>query len=597
MNRIAISQFRRAGVAAPPEARPWTRRWFGRLVLLLLGVGLLTASFAPANQFYLAWAGLVPWLLVVQGTRSYKSAFFWGWVGGTLFFIANMWWIALVTSWGMVGLMALLGLYWGLTAVILRAARLLGPNDAVAGADEVDERSTYWPGWMRSPLLRILLIAAVWVSVAEWLRGSWPWHGLPWLYLGHTQSPVLWLCQIADLTGVPGISFIMVAANAWIALWVLNRLSPRGLQSAGVVVLLLISASAGYGAWRMHSERLLSGPQIAVVQPNYPQDPSGQKGAKAEEMLNFHFQTSQQTLATHPQLDLLVWSETMLPPLNQAAREALAETNLSQLISVTLETLAELAARGNVGILSGGEYVAGYTPDGNYFRPQGMRNVAYFVNRDGTLSHERYDKIHLVPFGEFTPFRYGFPALYRLIVRLGPPDMKYFNLDAGDESALTVFHLPQRNGGPAWRLVTPICFEDLDATLCAKMFRPDPAYPDQKRADVLLNLTNDGWFLANENAQHLQSALFRSIENRVPTARSVNTGISGFIDPLGHGYGLLRARTAGTSVDTVWLCRRVTFFTRYGPVFSELCLAVTLATAGVSMLRWILRRRRRVVVA
>src|SRR5262249_37022266 len=88
MNRPDMQQYRRPGVEVPPAKR-FSARWYGRLCLLLLAVGLLTLAFAPVGQFYLAWVGLVPWLVVLAGTRSQWSAFFWSWVGGTLFFIAN----------------------------------------------------------------------------------------------------------------------------------------------------------------------------------------------------------------------------------------------------------------------------------------------------------------------------------------------------------------------------------------------------------------------------------------------------------------------------------------------------------------------------
>jgi len=133
--------------------------------------------------------------------------------------------------------------------------------------------------------------------------------------------------------------------------------------------------------------------------------------------------------------------------------------------------------------------------------------------------------------------------------------------------------------------VTPICFEDIDASLCAQMCRPEPDAPDRKRAEILVNLTNDGWFAANENAQHLQAAVFRSIENRVPTARAVNTGISGFIDPLGRTSGLLSPRAVGVSVGTLQLCSRITFFTIHGPVFSWLCAVVSGVVIVVSAVR------------
>ncbi len=120
------------------------------------------------------------------------------------------------------------------------------------------------------------------------------------------------------------------------------------------------------------------------------------------------------------------------------------------------------------------------------------------------------------------------------------------------------------------------------------MFRPSADDPDRKRADVLVNVTNDGWFHANENAQHLQAATFRSIENRVPTARAVNTGISGFVDPLGHTSGLIEPRTEGTSVGVLMLCSRVTFFTRHGEVFALGCAIVTVLTVLGSLVAWMM---------
>src|SRR5205085_1178358 len=169
---------------------------------------------APFKQFYLAWVGLVPWLVVVSRCRSPLSALAWSWLGGTAFFIANMWWLAFVTGPGMVALMALLGLYWAVAAWIIRAADVLNAG-----------RLTRRP---INGLVAAFVIALVWVSL-EWLRGNWPLGGLPWLYLGHAQSPMLVMCQIADITGVWGISFWVALVNAWAALALLNRRSIRRL--------------------------------------------------------------------------------------------------------------------------------------------------------------------------------------------------------------------------------------------------------------------------------------------------------------------------------------------------------------------------------
>jgi apolipoprotein N-acyltransferase len=138
---------------------------------------------------------------------------------------------------------------------------------------------------------------------------------------------------------------------------------------------------------------------------------------------------------------------------------------------------------------------------------------------------------------------------------------------------LTVFHLRAR--GQDFRFVTPICFEDIDARIVCAMFRPDT--DDQKRADFIVNLTNDGWFKGTENADHLQAASFRSIENRAWTARSVNTGISGYVDSVGHYSDLVAARTVGSSVRQIMIDPRLTFYTRFGDCFAWLCNFSTLA--------------------
>jgi apolipoprotein N-acyltransferase len=158
---------------------------------------------------------------------------------------------------------------------------------------------------------------------------------------------------------------------------------------------------------------------------------------------------------------------------------------------------------------------------------------------------------------------------------LGPASYKESVLRPGEPDALTVFQLP--GPGRVWRFVTPICFEDIDAGVCSAMFRPQNA--GGKRADFLVNLTNDGWFKANENAQHLQAAIFRSIENRVFSARSVNTGISGFIDSTGQTSHLLPVRQEGTAVAQVMLDSRLSIYTRCGDFFAWLCVAVLAALA------------------
>ena len=322
---------------------------------------------------------------MLGGCRSQRSAFGWSWVAGTFFFVANMWWMAAVTPAGMVGLMCILGLYWGYAGLIVRGAGLLRPTD------DATVPSTWRTPW-RWPAVRLLLVAAAWVAAAEWFRGTWPWHGLPWLYLGYTQSPVLALCQVADLTGVAGVSFAVVVVNGWVALWVLDRLSVRRLVPAGAVAVGTVAAVVGYGLYRLRTEpaNLVDGPRVLVVQPNFHQsNDTGQKGATPERLVDFHLRTTRQAVARTPGVDLIVWSETMMPPLAPLDREYLGG-DLGDLARTTYPDLKDLAYDNRAALLTGGEYVGVETEAGGtrarFTRPG---NVAYFFDRSGMMADQR----------------------------------------------------------------------------------------------------------------------------------------------------------------------------------------------------------------
>jgi apolipoprotein N-acyltransferase len=245
-----------------------------------------------------------------------------------------------------------------------------------------------------------------------------------------------------------------------------------------------------------------------------------------------------------------------------------------------------------VSLLVGGTYFDAHLDSQTRQPVYDTRNVAYFFGPTG-LPGGRYDKVHLVPWGEFIPFKQTIPWLYQLFLRLSPYTYDY-TLTPGRLEDLTIFNLSDAAGksAGAWRFVVPICFEDIDAGLVEKMLRPG-SRDGRKRADFIVNITNDGWFKANEQPQHLQVAVFRSIENRVPTARSVNTGISGFIDSVGRidRTRLIAQDTEGYSVATLSLDSRTTLFTRYGEVFGIFCAIATAAVAMGTLGRWAMRRR------
>ena len=555
-----------------PPARPVPLA--GRLLdfarsagLVILSAVLLSLAFAPFGQFYFAWIALVPWLWVVNRSRRPWTAFCWSWLGGTCFYAANMWWLAAVTSYGMAAVVVYCGVYWGLTAWFVRRAKLLEAN----------------------PLIAIPLVAAIWTT-SEFARGNLL-TGLPWLYVGHSQAPVLVMCQIADAFGAYGVTFWVVAVNVLVALFLIRgrsrTLLPAAAGIGGMVLLILI-----YGIWRMNQQTTSPGPTVLVVQSNYPQSNSGAKGADSDELFNFHLDhTRAAAVAAGPlRLNLAVWSETTVQwPLNHEALDQYTRITprpFGDEIKSARDRLSALARDQHLGILVGmvrWDKFKFIERDGKSLPlPTDKRNTAFFIAPDGSLADgpgQRYDKIHLVPFGEYIPLYDTF--LRSVFLALGPKYYDEYQLQNGLDNGMTVFHLPGPSGQD-WKFVTPICFEDIDSRLCAAMFRPGA--DGLKRAQFMVNLTNDGWFLAGENQMHLQAAAFRCIENRAPMARSVNTGVSGFIDSVGRMENLLPARTEGTSFMQLTLDSRLSMYTRWGDFFAWMCVLAA-ASPSVAMLR------------
>jgi apolipoprotein N-acyltransferase len=517
----------------------------GRIALLALAAALLTLAYAPFGQFYLAWIGLVPWLVVVRSSRTSLRAFGWGWIGALIFNLINFSWLWGATRTGMIGLACYLSLFWGLAALVIARTRDLRAIAAVP------------------------LIAVIWTG-CEWFRG-WLFTGFPWMFLGQTQTPVLAMCQVADITGVFGVSFWLACVSALAALHVEQPARRwRALIPASLFTASLLLSVLGYGIWRIGqtSDVIRPGPRVMVVQPNHPHLPGGAKSVTWQEQEQFHFETTRAALRDR-QVDLVVWSETVLPPMNAEARQMTRDPRLSTGIH---EDLLALCRQHNTAIVFGAYALLKFEGTG---ATADVRNSTYFYTPDAEQA--RYDKIHLVPFSEILPFKQSVPWLYHLLWRFAAYAVDYPITGATESNqTLSVFTLR-----PDCRIVTPICFEDADGRLIARMFRPlRDGDGGRKRAEVLVNVTNDGWFRGAEKWQHFQSAIFRSIENRVPTARADNTGISGFVDSVGRvdRSALMVEGMSGTSDRQVMLDSRVTIYTRIGDVFGAGCFIVAIVT-------------------
>jgi apolipoprotein N-acyltransferase len=371
------------------------------------------------------------------------------------------------------------------------------------------------------------------------------------------------------------VSFWVVMVNAWVALFILQpKAERRRMVPSGILVLLLLGGVLGYGLFRMGQRTTYAGPLVVVVQPNIPQDNSGAKGETAEERLAFHVKTTlgavQPLQAKGETPDLVAWSETMVPALNEIYRRDRHDfitkedhRNVGEMLDALYQQIQDLARTCHTNLLIGAETMLPDRPV-NGKDVWDRRNSAYLFDRSGRESTLRYDKIHLVPFGEFIPFRESFPPLYKFFNLFNPYGAEDYTVKAGSD--LTVF--PLEPGG--YRFVSAICFEDVDATLMARNFAGPGG---TKRADFIVNLTNDGWFATPQMQQHLQLSVFRCIENRVPTARSVNTGVSGFIDSVGRTHDLIPVHTTGARAARLELDHRVAPYTHVGDVFAGVCLA------------------------
>jgi apolipoprotein N-acyltransferase len=234
-----------------------------------------------------------------------------------------------------------------------------------------------------------------------------------------------------------------------------------------------------------------------------------------------------------------------------------------------------MARTPDVAILAGGSAVTGWTTRGREHIGSEIRNSAYYFDPRSADSVGRYDKIFLARFSERAPITFG-PSWLRALAAMISANRASQPLVAGSLEDLHPFQLQWRDreadATSSARFITPICLENIDPAIIASMVH-DPDRP-QKRADFLANLSNDGWFAVQEKHQHLQTTIFRCIENRVPMARSSNTGISCFIDSCGLITNTIPPNTSGSAVERLRFDNRITFYTRYGDVFPLACLGL-----------------------
>lgn len=499
---------------------------------LFLSAGLLILAHPPYDLWPLAWMAFVPFLDCLDG-KGLKQAFRSGYLLGLLFYSATLFWfihmaqtagIPLFLAFLAAGLLVMyLAVYHGLFAVLYVVFSRLAPT------------------------ARVLVYAAVWTAL-EFLRDRL-FSGFGWLGLGHSQYKALAVIQIADVTGVFGISFVVMAVNVFLAECLLAQRRPGrpGLKGAAGLTVVLVGAVLGYGIIRLQQPDTAAEFRVNIVQPNIAQERKWHPSQWPAIMGTLKELT--QDAARKSPADLTIWPETSFPGY---IWEDVA----------MYEDLKLFVQQEKISLLFGA-----VTKEGEEYY-----NSAILLSPDGR-EIQRHDKLHLVPFGEFIPLRRQFPFLSELI--------PVGDFTSGRRPMMFPAVFPSPAVGPAvggaggtGHYAVLICFEDTLAPVARRLVNAG--------AGLLVNMTNDAWFI-NERApkMHLQAAVFRTVENRRGLLRAANTGVSCYVDPKGRIHDPVNAEgrttfAAGTASYAVSFQKQETFYTKFGDVFTYLCFGCIL---------------------
>lgn len=499
------------------------------LIAALLSGFLLAVAFPKWDLTYLLFVALIPLFWALQG-KSLKAAFGLGLLAGLAHYVVLLYWIVYVTHVHgflplplSIGILLLLAAYLSLYPVLWA----LGLNWGAARG-----LSLVWWG----PVL--------WVTLE--FGQTYIISGFPWELLGNGLVPHPMLLQVADLTGVYGLSFLLVLINA--CLWRLLS-PPRARRSRhyqyAVAVCLILVAWLGYGYYRLGEVQNLEAKspklKVAVVQGNIKQ---GEKWKK--EMVQATLDRYAELTRRVQGAQLIVWPETAAP--------------FFFLRTPDLSAQVQAIAKESGGSLLFGAPAWELTANGeSYF------NRAYLLSPQGEVLGY-YDKAHLVPYGEYVPLRRFMPFIGKMVPMVG---------DFAEGPVGATVNLPDGVAvGPL------VCYESI--------------FPYLSRAQVangaklLVNITNDAWFGKTAAAyQHLAMAVMRCVENHVCLARAANTGISAFIDARGQILWQSEIYVPEAHALELPLIPGGSLYTRIGDVFAWACLIFT----GMALI--LARRRQR----
>lgn len=501
------------------------------LALLVFGASLYTIATPPYEWSSAAWLALAPLFLVLRG-KTPGTAYAVGFLYGIFFCIG-------IASWVYYAVAAYfaLGFPFDLLVTFLSYSLFVGSYTGLAALCSCVLMSRSRPSF------RWVGIPALWVS-AEFARTSL-FSGFSWELLGYTQYRQLSLIQIADITGVYGLSFLLALTGyvfaECFALLPLFRFSPlphaacsgRLPWPALGLLLGVVVVTLGYGSLRLHQYASSSIPplKLALVEGNVTNEHRWQRVHYATTLLQY-MSVTRQGVAGMP-LDLIVWPEFAIG--FYLDREPLLRMQLGQLTQ-SLDT----------SLLLGAPRVEETAAGSSYY------NSAYLFAPNGEL-RGTYDKMRLLPFAEYRPFPL-FPF---------PRHDREFPSEFTPGREPTIFPLPRAAFG------VTICYEATYPDLSRRLVRDG--------AQFLVNISNDTWLVKGGGAaaQHFSMAVFRAVENKRPLVRATTGGISGFVDPTGH-FHHLSMREEGVIVGEISPRHELTVYARYGDWFAFGCGSVAL---------------------
>jgi apolipoprotein N-acyltransferase len=467
-------------------------------------------SFPQFEFWPFAWIALVPLFIALQDKRP-LFAFGISYLVGFISFLGLIYWLAYVSIPGVFLLCLYLAAYFGVFGLL--ASRCLSQDSAL------------------NPYL-IFFAPSLWVSL-EWLRGHL-FTGFGWALLGYSQYRALYTIQIADITGVYGVSFLIVMTN--VAIWQLLRQGRCWRQFSWA--LLLIALTLLYGHFRLTHLRGGPGLKIGLIQGNVPQEQKWDQTYK-EAILNKYINLTKMAFTQRP--DLIIWPETAVPAYldsQPSIRNRLL--NLARDIDLPLLAGAPISRLGQ-----------------NY-------NSALLISAQGKVARI-YDKLRLVPFGEYIPKPFSF---LRSLIQIG-------DFTPGREYTIFDLNRGQTSNSSAVKFAVLICFEDIFPELSREFVK--------RGAQFLVNITNDAWFRESSNPfQHLQASVFRAVENRLNVVRCANTGVSGFIEPSGKVLDLISRGPdkdifiSGTLTREIKLAPSGSFYSRFGDIFVAVACAIAI---------------------